>query len=185
MLLKGKLGSLEDAITEATQVEYALNFETQMRHTPSDVNAVHQHQEPSHTPEGRGNQPESGWKDLCQTLKKMSARLEALEKRLQQVKTNAYFNVAASCQACYLCGEEDQQEGVSVKLQLASCSAEGERQLAGSTLNLPGNESVRDVNVLINVHGLLNDSNVQFLLDSGVAQPVVHYDALDDSQPGR
>ena len=74
------------------------------------------------------------------------------------------------------------QEGVSVKLQPASCSAEGGRQLAGSTLNPPGNRSVCDVNVVINVHGLLSDSNVQFLLDSGAAQSVVHYDALDESQ---
>ena len=74
------------------------------------------------------------------------------------------------------------QEGVSVKLQPASCSAEGGRQLAGSTLNPPGNGSVCDVNVVINVHGLLNDSNVQYLLDSGAAQSVVHYDPLDESQ---
>ena len=95
VLLKGKPRSLEEAITEATQVEYALSFETQTIHTPGDVNAVHQHQEPCHTPEGRSNQPEPGWKDLCQTLEKMSARLEALEKGLQQAKTDAYFNVAA------------------------------------------------------------------------------------------
>ena len=94
VLLKGKPGSLEEAITEATQVEYALSFETLTRHTPGDVNAVHQHQEPCHTPEGRSKQPEPGWKDLCQTLEKMSARLEALEKGLQQAKTDAYFNVA-------------------------------------------------------------------------------------------
>ena len=81
-----------------------------------------------------------------------------------------------------MCGGGSLQEGVSVKLQPASCSAEGGRQLAGSTLNPPGNGRVCDVNVVINVHGLLSDSNVQFLLDSGAAQSVVHYDALDESQ---
>ena len=54
----------------------------------------------------------------------------------------------------------------SVKLQQASCSAEGGRQLAGSTLNPPGNGSVCDVNVVIIVHGLLNDSNLQLTVSS-------------------
>ena len=70
------------------------------------------------------------------------------------------------------------QAGVSVKLQPAS--AEGGRQLVETTLNPPGNKSVCDVNVEINVQGLLNGSHVQLLLDSGAALSVVHYETLDE-----
>lgn len=59
------------------------------------------------------------------------------------------------------------QAGVSVKLQPAS--AEGGRQPVATTLNPPGNKSVCDVNVKINVQGLLDGSHVQFLLDSDYA----------------
>lgn len=75
------------------------------------------------------------------------------------------------------------QVGVSVKLQPAS--AEGGRQLVETTLNPTGNRSVCDVNVMINVQGLFKGSDVQFFLDSGAAQSVVHYDTLDDSQHGQ
>ena len=53
------------------------------------------------------------------------------------------------------------------KLHLAS--AEGGRQLVKATLNPPGNKGVCNVNVVIKVQGLLNGSDVQFLLDSGAA----------------
>ena len=38
------------------------------------------------------------------------------------------------------------------------------------------------MNVVINVHGLLNGLNVQFLLDSGAAQSVIRYDTLNENQ---
>ena len=61
---------------------------------------------------------------------------------------------------------------MSVKLQPAC--AEGGKQLVETTLNPSGNKDVCEVNVVINVHGLLNGSNVQFLLDSGAAQSVIY-----------
>ena len=42
-----------------------------------------------------------------------------------------------------------------------------------------------DVNVVINVQGLLHGLDVQFLLDSGAAQSVVGYDTLDEVQHGQ
>ena len=70
------------------------------------------------------------------------------------------------------------QAGVSVKLQPAS--AEGGRQLVETTLNPPGNKGVCNVNVVINVQGLLDGSHVQFLLDSGAALSVVRYETSDE-----
>ena len=37
---QGQPGNLEEAISEATRVEYALNFDAQTRPTSSDVNVV-------------------------------------------------------------------------------------------------------------------------------------------------
>ena len=48
--LRGQPENLEEAISEATQVEYAFIFDAQVRHTSGDVNVVRQHQEPCSAP---------------------------------------------------------------------------------------------------------------------------------------
>ena len=115
VLLRGQPENLEEAISEATQVEYALNFDAQARHTSGDVNVVHQHQEPCPTPkENREiSSGEARWKEVCQTLEVMSTRLEALEKGFQHhnqlfggSRNRQRYRGQRNRRVCYLCGEE-------------------------------------------------------------------------------
>ena len=50
VLLRGRPGNLEKAISEATRVEYAMKFDAQTSPTSSELNVVHQHQEPCQAP---------------------------------------------------------------------------------------------------------------------------------------
>ena len=86
VLLRGQPGNLEKAISEATRVEYALNFDAQTRPTSSDVNVVHK-QEPSQAPNEKRDSPTVetiGWEEVRRTLETISTRIEALEKGFQQ-----------------------------------------------------------------------------------------------------
>ena len=95
-----------------------MNFDAQARPTLSDVNAVHQHQEPCHAQNEKRDSPteSAGVKDLRQTLEGMSTGIEALETGFQQKQTFAYFDGGARNhqryrdqgrrRVCYLCGEE-------------------------------------------------------------------------------
>ena len=64
VLLRGQPENMEEAISEATQVEYALNLDAQARRTSSDVNVVHQHQEPCQVPKEKQeiSSGEARWK---------------------------------------------------------------------------------------------------------------------------
>ena len=72
LLLKGKPFALEQAITDATSIEYALNFEPALEE-PTEVNIIHkQHPLPAH-----------GDSQKLQTLMEvMTKRLEELETKL-------------------------------------------------------------------------------------------------------
>ena len=79
VLLRGQPGNLEEAISEATRAEYALNFDAQTRPMSSAVNVVHI-QEPCQAPNKKRDSPTVetiGWEEVRRTLEMISSRIEA------------------------------------------------------------------------------------------------------------
>ena len=79
VLLRGQPGNLEEAISEATRVEYALNFDAQTRPTSSSVNVVHK-QEHCQAPKKKRDSPTVetiGWEEVRRMLETISSRIEA------------------------------------------------------------------------------------------------------------
>ena len=69
LLLNGKPGALDQAITDATSIEYALNFQPALEE-PTEVNVVHQ------------QPPTSANKDS----QKLQSLMEAMTKRLEELE---------------------------------------------------------------------------------------------------
>ena len=94
LLLKGQPNSLDEAIKQATDAEYALSFESTQEEV-HHVNAVHQKlpQQPSQ---------QSGQLEIM--MEKMTKRLEALETKLQQPR-GSYRRPKPPRRLCWICGE--------------------------------------------------------------------------------
>jgi len=105
LLLKGKPSSLANAITDATTIEYALNFESTHEEL-HEVNAIHQ--KPA-APKGEES------KKLQSALDEVTKKLEALETKLESAtRTPRYYHPQSSrrrppstseVRTCWLCGE--------------------------------------------------------------------------------
>jgi len=105
LLLKGKPSSLTNAITDATNIEYALNFES-IHDDQHEINVVHQKQEVS-----RNEEPQK----LQFAIDQMTKKLEELEIRLEAAtKHQRYYTPQPTrrwpppnsyAKTCWLCGE--------------------------------------------------------------------------------
>jgi len=94
LLLKGQPPSLDEAIKQATDAEYALSFESNHEEV-HHVNAVNQ--KPPQQPSQQSDQLEI-------MMEKMTKRLEALETKLQQPRVS-YRQPKPPKQVCWICGE--------------------------------------------------------------------------------
>ena len=109
VLLRGKPTSLEQAIKDAEEIEYALSFQTSVEQ-PKEINALPPQQGPTEL------------EKLQETLEKMSKRLGELEISLKEKEKDSNYNRSQpprgrsgrrpgrnprqpSSQACWLCGE--------------------------------------------------------------------------------
>lgn len=123
MLLRGKPTTLDQAIKETGEIEYALNFEN--REAKHEVNLVPQKKEPTE------------FEKLQENLDRMSKHLEELEISLNKKDRNSPNRFRSSrssggrsygrnsrqpaTQACWLCGEIGHfSMQLSFKLQWAS-----------------------------------------------------------------
>jgi len=105
LLLKGKPSSLTNAIADATNIEYALNFES-AHDDQHEINVVHQKQEVS-----RNEEPQK----LQLAIDQMTKKLEALETKLEAAtKPQSYYAPQPTrrrpppnsyAKTCWLCGE--------------------------------------------------------------------------------
>jgi len=105
LLLKGKPSSLTNAIADATNVEYALNFES-THDDQHEINVVHHKQEVS-----RNEEPQK----LQLAIDQMTKKLEALKTKLEATtKSQRYYAPQPTrrrpppnsyAKTCWLCGE--------------------------------------------------------------------------------